>query len=454
MALSRLRLRLAAGFAIAMLIGLALLDLALYHYLHGGAIQRLDERLNDSAAEVAAAIAREYGESAGSTLRTATAAALEEWPRGGEGFIVFAPNGERAGALGPGGKLPSALVPSGDSAALDANPDLRAVHLRHQGVPAFSVTAFESTREVRAEASSLALWLLASAPVTLLLSLTGGYFMARRALSPFDTMAQTLSELAPADLDRRLPVATPPDELDRLAGQVNALLQRLHRSQEQARAFLQQAAHQLRTPLTVVRGESALALDRTRTAEAYRQALGRIHLASEQMSRRVEELFLLARAEAGERPPLALRVELDAVALEATDVMRGRAHLLARRLEFGRVDGVEVRGNPALLREAAVELIENACRHGTGEAPIIISAFQVDGHGRLEVSNDGPPIERDAHREATDGGGLGLSILDWIATAHGGSLRVKRSGLLNVVAMELPLSAEGDRRGRAGQDSV
>ncbi|MEP6573641.1 MAG: HAMP domain-containing sensor histidine kinase [Gemmatimonadota bacterium] len=440
MALSRLRLRLAAGFAVAMLAGLGTLDITLYEYLNSGAIRRLDDRLRSSADGLVAAITREYGESGGSTLGTATKAALEEWPRGNEGFVVLAPDGHRAGALEPVVPLPSAIDSLADSTFPRPSAEIRVVHVRHEGVPAFSLAAFESTAEVRAEAESLALWLLASAPITLLLSLTGGYLLARRALAPFDTMALTLSEMAPGDLERRLPVAAAPDELDRLATQVNALLERLYRSQQQTRSFLQQAAHQLRTPLTVVRGESALALDRTRTAEAYRQALGRIHLASEQMTRRVEELFLLARAEAGERPPLGLAVELDAVALEAADVMRGRAQLLTRRLELGRVDAVEIRGNPALLREAAIELIENACRHGTGNEPVRISAYASGGFGRLEVSNDGPPIEAGSAGENGRGGHLGLSILGWIATTHGGSLRFERTAEINLVAIEIPLA--------------
>src|SRR4029077_4460471 len=127
-----------------------------------------------------------------------------------------------------------------------------------------------------------------------------------------------------SDLAGRLPIRTPPDEIDRLAGDFNALLARPAALRQQNRDFLSQVAHQLRTPLTLVRGESELGLERERDSEAYRAILTRIGKAADQMSQRVDDLFLLARAEAGDQPPLSDKVELDALALECTDLMRGR----------------------------------------------------------------------------------------------------------------------------------
>ena len=94
----------------------------------------------------------------------------------------------------------------------------------------------------------------------LVISLPAGYFLAQRALAPFQSLSDELRRVFNlVSLERRLPIAEPPDELDHLAQQVNSLLDRLAGSQRQTRKFLAQAAHQLRTPLTLIRGESDLA---------------------------------------------------------------------------------------------------------------------------------------------------------------------------------------------------
>src|SRR5258706_7350043 len=142
-------------------------------------------------------------------------------------------------------------------------------------------------------------------------------------------MRRHLEEIEERRFEQGLLVHRPADELDQLATHFNALLDRLALARATNLRFLGHAAHQLRTPLTIVRGESALGLERPRVTEDYRAALRRIDLAAEQMSRPVADLFLLAEAEAGERPALTAGVELDGIAVEAVDLMRGRAAGLA-----------------------------------------------------------------------------------------------------------------------------
>src|SRR5471032_1570261 len=104
-----------------------------------------------------------------------------------------------------------------------------------------------------------------------------------------------------------------------------------------------------------------------------RATLGRIRTAAEQMRRRVDELFLLAEAQAGEKARLEDDVELDGLVLDCTDLMRERASALGRSLAIGRAEHSVVRGNAGLLQEALVELMENACRHGSSGIPITVS---------------------------------------------------------------------------------
>jgi signal transduction histidine kinase len=440
MPFSRLRLRLAGWFALGMLLGLVALDLSLLALLRRHADERLAAQVISAARGFHAAVMREQMDVPTPSLAKAVADALFEWPPGPAALVVLDPAGVQVGHIGPEALLtvvpPVAELPlPGTTAERPVNEEgaARLAAEREAGSGGFTVVAVESTADLTEDLETLAVWLLASVPLVLLISLPAGYFLARRALAPFGSLAVQLEGMSPGALDRRLPIASPPDELDRLADQVNGLLDRLAASQQQTRRFLAQAAHQLRTPLTIVRGESDLAMERPRDAADYRAALDRISRAAGQMSRRVDELFLLARAEAGEQVPRTAAVELDAVALEALDLMRGRAQAVGHHLELGEMAGVEVLGDEGLLREAALELLENACRHGRTGAPIRVMVRSNGAEARLEVANSGARVD------SGEGAGLGLAIVRWIATAHGGSLQYAYQGQTHLFSLTMPV---------------
>jgi signal transduction histidine kinase len=178
------------------------------------------------------------------------------------------------------------------------------------------------------------------------------------------------------------------------------------------------AAHQIRTPLTLVLGEADLDHIAAQPGEeSARQALQRVGVAAHQMRRRVDELFLLAEAEAGTAIPLDEDVELDGLILECTDMARGRASTAGLRLALGTIEPATVRGNTSLLREALIELLENACRYGTAEAPVTTELRHEGSWAVLSVSNAASP-----HAEVSSGSQLGLRIVRWIAEGHRGVL--------------------------------
>ena len=441
MLLSRLRLRLAGWFAVAFLAGLLLLSVTLFLYARRQSDARLSRELATEAAELMGAIQIEYHDAPNSGVAAAVKAALDEWPARPEAFGIYATTGEHLGLTGPPAltdALPSQW-PAGNQAPIDLagpEPRRRLVPV-HSDSPAFQVVAVGTTSRLVAETDALALWLGVSIPVTILLSLIAGYVLSSRALRPVGDLERAIGEVGPEALDRRLPVRSNPDELDRLAARFNALLDELQASQEQNRRFLERAAHQIRTPLTLVLGEAELALDR-QTPEDHADALRRIRLAATQMRRRVEELMLLARASAGERAPLTDTVELDGLAFECADLMRGRAQQLSRRLGLARIEPVAVRGSAMLLREAVIELVENACRHGSDRLPVAVSVFREDGQAIIEVSNASqpgasPPPEDPARQP------LGLEVVRWIATEHGGRLAQHQSADAMIASLYLPL---------------
>jgi signal transduction histidine kinase len=304
---------------------------------------------------------------------------------------------------------------------------------------ALTVAAILSTAQMREEEEVLAGWLLISLPLVALLALAGGYMLARRALTPVRELSSRAAAIDPEALHARLPVRTPPDEIDGLAHQFNQLLERLERAQSTNRSFLARAAHQLKTPLTVVRGESALGLERPRGVDEHEAILRRIQLSAEQMSRRVAELILLARATSGDRPPLGDDVELDGLVWQCADLMRARAQATRHRLELAEVEPLSVRGNEDLLREACLELVENACKHTPGDSVIRLSVTAEADTAFLAVSSQGPAIPEAQLRASPGvGGGLGLTIVEWIAGVHGGSLSVVGGRGENTFVIQLP----------------
>ena len=456
MALSRLRLRLAAGFAFAFLVALAILAAAALGYLWNESTRRLDKRLDASADGVAAAVARVLRESSDSSLAHAANEAVREWPPTGDLFAIVDDAGMMVAGVGPrdvidrmlrawtGARAPHFGVdkPGDDYRA----SGLHATLPRTQEPPLkFGVLAFSSIEGIDSDTHAVAVALAIAAPLIVLLSLAAGYALARRALRPVDDLGRAIAGIAPTDLSRRLPVGDAHDEVAALAVEFNTLLQKLDDAQRRNRGFIREAAHQIRTPLTLVLGEAGheLAAPAT-TPERMRGTLGRIRTAAEQMRRRVDELFLLAEAQAGEKVRLEDDVELDGLVLECTDLMRERASALGRSLAIGSAEHVVVRGSAPLLQEALVELIENACRHGDAATPVTVSSVASAGGAALEVTSGGDPFVMAPRADSGAPDGLGLPIVGWIARAHGGALHVARRAELNVVTMTLVTAKSDD----------
>lgn len=448
MTLSRLRLRLTAGFAVALFVGVVAMEGVSYWYvtLDGG--HEFNERLKDAAASARTVIRRESGHIlVDSSVFDGVRQALRDWTPSRFAFVVYDPSGARVASGGDSAMI--SRIPGIDQLPdvgdIDRIPLPNGLHLRYatDTILGIRVVAAATTDVLRRRQRNFLLRVARLLPVVLLLALTIGYVLTRFALAPIDALGRAADAISPGELAGRLPVRVPPDELDRLALRFNDLLDRIQALQEQSRRFVREVAHQIRTPLTLVLGEADLGLERERTTEEYMRALRRVHAAAGQMTHRVQDLLLLARMEAGERPPLRDVVELDALALEATDLFRARAKALGQHLELDEITDCELTGDEALLREALLELLENACRHGEPGPPVAVRVRREGSHVLLEVRSTGEPIPTEPRStpridDAGRVGGLGLSILRWIASVHGGELVIRRVGRENVVGLRLP----------------
>jgi signal transduction histidine kinase len=455
MPLSRLRLRLAGGFALAFALGLGLLAAGVLGYLWRESSSRLDARLLAVTDGVARAVARELNDAPDSSLAYAANEVVKEWPANDDAFGIVDDHGVLVAGVNRSRALDAAVgawarAGSGTRFTVShAGQDFRAMALPLASFKArghewrYGVVAFGSTEGIERDTEVLGGALAVAAPLIVLLSLAGGYVLARRALRPVDELGAAIAAIAPADLSRRLPEGQPGDEIGRLAVEFNSLLARLDEAQRRNRGFVREAAHQIRTPLTLVLGEAGHELGATvPDVERMRTTLVRIRSAAEQMRRRVDELFLLAEAQAGERVRLDDDVELDGLVLECTDLMRGRASALGRTLAIGRAEHVVVRGNEALLKEALVELLENGCRHGKEGSTVTVSSYAGAEIALLEVQSAGEPFGLPSRDGAKTPSGLGLQIVEWIARSHDGELRLSREGERNVLTLQLPVRAK------------
>jgi signal transduction histidine kinase len=443
MPLSRLRLRLAGSFALAFALSLGLLAAGALGYLWRESNRRLDARLTKTTESVAQALARELHDSPDSSFAYAANEAVKEWPPEGDAFAIADTLGRLiAGVdrdrqmdrvLGGWGRQPGVTRLSLDQ----GGPDLRAIGMRNAFYRErarewhFEIVAFGSTEGIESDTQQLG-------GAFALLSLMFGYLLARRALRPVHELSASIAAIAPTDLSHRIPVGNKPDEIDGLALEFNALLQRLDDAQRRNIGFVREAAHQIRTPLTLVLGEATHAIDGApRDRDELAATLSRVRIAAEQMRRRVDELFLLAEAEAGERIILDADVELDGVALECTDLMRGRATSLERTLALGDVAPVVVRGNASLLREALLEMLENACRHGGAAEPVTTAVRLIGGDAVVEVTS---AFDADKAPDQSSRG-LGTAIVRWIAEGHGGRFEAERDGPRFRSRLVLPVTA-------------
>ncbi len=296
----------------------------------------------------------------------------------------------------------------------------------------------ETLRELVVQ-SSVALGLMSIASVGL------GWFVAGRMLRPVHEISATVREISDQELDRRVEVDGPRDELRELAEQFNVMLDRLQSSFDSQRAFVSNAAHELRTPLTIMRTELDVADPDASEAERA-ESVAVLRRAVDRSQELIDRLLILARADAGaEREErVGLRVLVD----EALDDLA--SEVAARRLSVDVAgDEVEVTGDRVLLGRLVANLIENAVHYNVDGGEVAVELAVADGERRLRVANDGPSIEvgeverlfdrfargEPSRSRETGGTGLGLAIVQAIARAHGASVgaTARAGGGLEVV---------------------
>jgi two-component system OmpR family sensor kinase len=299
---------------------------------------------------------------------------------------------------------------------------------------------------VTEELKRIRLVLYSAVILALALAGLGGWFLARRSLQPVVQMTERARRISAENLEQRLPIANPRDELGQLAATFNDLLARLDDSFAQQRRFMADASHELRTPLSVMRTATDVTLEAlTRNEDEYREALRVIDEQARRLTRIVEDMFTLARADAGRRALRHNNFYLDKLLLEtarAANVLGARKGLAIEVADFPEIP---YQGDEGLLRQMILNLLDNAMKYTAAGGVVRVQLERQDSLYTISITDTGvgiPPEARPhiferfyrvdkarARSETTDGAGagLGLSIARWIAEAHHGHLELVRS---------------------------
>ncbi|SPT63709.1 HAMP domain-containing sensor histidine kinase [Actinomadura madurae] len=298
---------------------------------------------------------------------------------------------------------------------------------------------------VHAARDRLQLVLFVAAPLLVLLLALAARAVVRTALRPVDALTREASDISSLEAERRLPVPDGDDEIARLARTLNDMLARLQAAAARERAFVDDASHELRTPIAVIRGELELA-GAAGPGEEVRQSLRAALGETDRLARLAEDLLLLARARAGS--PIVRTEPVDLLDLAAEEARRlGGLHGLAIEASG---DPVVVEADPERLRQVLANLAGNSAAAGARNVRVEV---RTGGDGTtVEVADDGPGFPdgmataaftrftRGDDARGSRGAGLGLSIVHAVIAAHRGTVTAANGGPLGgaVVTVRLP----------------
>jgi two-component system OmpR family sensor kinase len=308
-------------------------------------------------------------------------------------------------------------------------------------------------------------------PLVLLLSIAAGYWLAGRAMRPVQAITRTAQQISETDLHRRLKLKQR-DELGELAATFDRMLDRLEAAFVRQRQFTADASHELRTPLSIVDLEATRALGHHLTPQEYQQTITTIQQENRHMTRLVNDLLMLARADAGQSRIKHEEVDVSEIVVDTVERLAPVAQHAGIVIKVAPLPELIIMGDRIYLVQLLTNIIENALKYGSGTATCVdINLVQQHKQGQawavLCVCDDGPGIARQhlphlferfyrvdqtrthsqelSHdNERPAGNGLGLSIAQWIAQAHGGEITVRSApGHGSVFEIWLPLQSAG-----------
>jgi two-component system, OmpR family, heavy metal sensor histidine kinase CusS len=414
-----LRFRLTAWYALTLAAALGIFSGLLWLSLRQRLLSEADRGLRDRATQFQSYVMREAEEVAPENLKDEMEEFCQALPpsdylelRGSRGFEFH---------------FPQAVA--GARRARTLRSDFRI------GDEGFTLEISSSLEAIDHTLDLLRLLLLSLVPGVIAVACAGGAWLSRRALKPVDEITTAARTIGIGNLSTRLRTPQTGDELQRLTEVWNVMLGRLESAVKTLSQFAADASHELRTPLAVIRTSAEVALRRARTPESYRESLREIADGAERMTRLVEDLLFLARNDAREaempRSPVDVNEVLCGVAADLGSVADARGV----RIRICGGEATAVFGNDAALRRLFLVLLDNAIKYSRAGSEVLVSiesaVVTVQDFGIGISAADLPHIFKrfyQADPARADGGfGLGLSLAETIAQAHGARLEVQSS---------------------------
>ncbi|HEY4084441.1 MAG TPA: ATP-binding protein, partial [Bryobacteraceae bacterium] len=282
-----------------------------------------------------------------------------------------------------------------------------------------------------------------TSPLLLILACVGGYWMSGRALRPVEEIDRTVRRIGSHTLTERLHLRNTDDELDRLSVTINQMLERLESAFRLVVQFTADASHELRTPVAIIRTTAEVIRGSRRTPEEYEEAWDQVVLQSERMSRLIDDLLVLARADAGRSDVSFEAIDLADTVNGATAEVKVLADASGLELTKSVLPSCPAFGDPDAIRRLLLILLDNAIKYtpaggrieirldveGSVEGPMAVIEISDTGAG---IGPDDLPrvfdrfyrVSMDRSRK-TGGSGLGLAIARWLASLHEGEIRVE-----------------------------
>lgn len=325
-------------------------------------------------------------------------------------------------------------LPQSRDAALRTRGEFRESFLF--AAPVDCVLVGRSIASETAELRMFAAVLCAIGGAVLVAGLIGGWWLATRAIRPVEDIGATAEKIAAGDLSQRINTSETHSELGRLAGVLNTTFARLDAAFTQQARFTADAAHELRTPVTVLLTQAQSALARERTAEEYRETIEACQRAAQRMRALIESLLELARLDAGQEPLRRTGCDLSTIAADSVALIRPLAEKRGITIQVA-LSTAPCRCDVERIAQVATNLLSNAIEYNRGGGSVVVTTARGEGCAVLSVQNTGPGIpaadlphiferfHRADKARTTGHSGLGLAIAQAIVNAHGGSITVE-----------------------------
>jgi heavy metal sensor kinase len=299
----------------------------------------------------------------------------------------------------------------------------------------------------------LLLIIIISIPTSIIVTIVVGYFMAKKALRPVDQIRRAAVKISSSNLDEKIDITGRRDELGRLAETFNAMIGRLKDAFQRINQFSIDVSHELKTPLTILKGETEVALRKEREKDDYQKLLLSNLEEIDRMSCIIDDLLLLSKADTKEIKLNIEEVALRDLIMDVCMNMKVVADKKSVALQISELEDVRLKGDELKLRRMLLNVVENGIKYSHVGGKVSVSSYVNDGYARIDVKDDGIGISEedikyvfdrfyraDRSRKRESGSGLGLSISRWIAGAHKGSIEVKSQPAQgSVFTIKLPI---------------